>query len=81
MSEWNNFNWEPLAELEIPVSLLGGRDDGNHYEREFIHGFFYEIYCRGVSKSGFFRRKRKWYSVDIVPNQPMKLTRLKGYMS
>ena len=78
MSEWIKFNWEPLSELEIPVSLLGSRDDGNQYEIEFVHGFFYETYCRGGSKSGLFRRRRKWYSVDIVPNQPIKLTRLKG---
>ena len=78
MSEWMKFNWEPLSELEIPVALLGARGDGNPYETEYIHGFFYEIYCRNGSKSGFFRRKRKWYSVDIVPNQPMKLTQLKG---
>ena len=78
MAEWTKFNYEPLSELEIPVGVLGGRDTGNHYETEYVWGFFYEIYCRGGTKIGFFRRKRKWYSVDIVPNQPMKLTQLKG---
>ena len=71
------FNWEFLSNLEIPVALLGASHD-NQYEVDIASGVLFTIYDQGGLKSGYFRRKRKRYSVDIVPNQPMKLTQLKG---
>ena len=77
MPEWMKFNWEFLSNLEIPVAPLGASHD-NQSEVDIASGVLFTIYDQRGSKSGYFRRKRKWYSVDIVPNQPMKLTQLKG---
>ena len=76
--DWIRFDYEPLSDLEIPVDVLGGRDTGNHYEREFVHGFFYALPFQGGTKAGFFKRKGKWYAVDKRPGEPMNLTHLKG---
>ena len=77
LKDWIIFDYEPLSDLEIPVDVLGGRDAGNHYEREFCHGFFYALPVQ-QGRAGFFKRKQKWYFVEQRTGQPMKLTRLKG---
>ena len=74
MSEWMKCKYERLSELEIPVELL----EPSHFESGTVQGIFYIIHSLGGEKAGYFMSKRKWYAVDIVPNQPMSLVWLKG---
>ena len=67
MSEWMKCKYESVLELDIPIELL-----------ELSHRIFYVIHSQDGEKAGYFMSKRKWYAVDIVPNQPMSLVRLKG---
>jgi len=74
MPEWISFVTECLSELDIPIVLL----EPSWWHGDTVQGIFYVIHSLGGEKAGYFKFKRKWYGVDIVPNQPMTLTRLKG---
>ena len=75
MPEWMKCNYESVSELDIPIELL--EPNGSH-GGETVQGCFLVIHSLGGEKAGYFTFKRKWYAVDIVPNKPMTLTRLKG---
>ena len=67
-------NYESVSELDILIVLL----EPSWWHGDTVQGIFYVIHSLGGEKAGYFKFKRKWYGVDIVPNQPMTLTRLKG---
>jgi len=74
MPEWIKCSYESVGELDIPIALLEPR----HAEGGVAQGIFYVIHSQGGEKAGYFRFKRKWYAVDIVPSQAMSLTWIKG---
>ena len=68
-------NYESVSELDIPIELL--QPNGSH-GGETVQGCFFVIHSQDGVKLGYFKFKRKWYSVGIVPNKPMTLVRIKG---
>ena len=76
LKDWMKFEYEPLSELNIPRGLL----DPYYWwdTNTTATGSFYITRAQGGEKSGYFTYHRRWYSVNIVPNEPMKLTLLKG---
>ena len=76
---WRKYDIEDLSDMEIPRAVLkGAHDDYWVTEILTLQGNFYVIHSSQGSKSGYFVQKRKWYALDIVPDQPMRITRLKG---
>ena len=77
MPPLTRIEYEPLSELEIPRSLIGAPKPPD-YDSEFVSGSLLAIHAQGGEKVGFFEWKSKWFEVEIRPDQPMKLIRLKG---
>ena len=74
MPEWMKCKYESVSELDLRISSL----DPNHVGDDTVQGIFYVIHSLGGEKAGYFKFKRRWYAVDIVPDHAWTLTRLKG---
>ena len=74
MPIWMTCKYESVSELDLRISSL----DPNHVGDDTVQGIFYVIHSLGGEKVGYFKFKRRWYAVDIVPSQAMSLTWIKG---
>ena len=75
MAQWIPVVYKPLSIMEIPETVFN--EDSS--VGDLLTGSFWALpFPPGLNQAGYFKRKRKWYTVDRLPGQPLRLLQLKG---
>ena len=75
MALWIPVVYKPLSIMEIPETVFN--EDST--EGDLLSGSFWALpFPPGLNQAGYFKRKRKWYTVVRKAGEPLRLLQLKG---
>ena len=75
MAQWIPVVYKTLSIMEIPETVFN--EDST--EGDLLSGSFWALpFPPGMNQAGYFKRKRKWYTVVRKAGEPLRLLQLKG---